>query len=166
MLGPLLLARWAGQSIATADGYPVRLSRRSAPATAVLGISPNMWLACLCIVLAHCGGSTVWVFSTTFLQLNTEDRFRGRVFSADLGFSMLTIAMGAYVCGYFLIVECRPEWWRRTTGLHHDSAGIAVGVGDAWVDRPAALVAEPARPRQITTWPVVMPVRVGQSWPP
>ena len=43
-----------------------------------------------------------WVFSTTILQLNTEDRFRGRVFSADLGFSMLTIAVGAYICGIFL----------------------------------------------------------------
>ena len=44
----------------------------------------------------------MWVFSTTLLQLNTEDRFRGRVFAADLGFSMLTIAVGAYICGLFL----------------------------------------------------------------
>lgn len=44
----------------------------------------------------------VWVFSTTLLQLHTEDRFRGRVFAADLGFSMLTIAAGAFVCGRLL----------------------------------------------------------------
>jgi hypothetical protein len=67
-----------------------------------LGVSPNVWVACLFIALAHCGGSTVWVFSTTLLQLNTEDRFRGRVFSADLGFAMLTVAIGAYICGVFL----------------------------------------------------------------
>jgi hypothetical protein len=53
-------------------------------------------------MVAHCGGSTVWVFSTTLLQLNTEDRFRGRVFSADLGLAMLTVAIGAYACGFFL----------------------------------------------------------------
>jgi predicted MFS family arabinose efflux permease len=53
-------------------------------------------------MLAHMGGSTVWVFSTTLLQLHTDDRFRGRVFSADLGFSMLTIAIGAYLCGRLL----------------------------------------------------------------
>ena len=41
----------------------------------------------------------MWVFSTTLLQLHTEDRFRGRVFSADLGFSMLSIAIGAWLCG-------------------------------------------------------------------
>ena len=44
----------------------------------------------------------VWVFSTTLLQLNTDDRFRGRVFSADLGLCMLTIAIGAYVSGALL----------------------------------------------------------------
>jgi hypothetical protein len=50
-------------------------------------------------VLGHIGGSTVWVFSTTLLQLNTEDRFRGRVFAADLGFCMLMIAVGAFIAG-------------------------------------------------------------------
>ena len=40
--------------------------------------------------LAHAGGSTNWVFSTTLLQIHTEDRFRGRVFAAELGLFMLT----------------------------------------------------------------------------
>ena len=82
-----------------------------------LGMAPNIWVACLCIVLAHCGGSTVWVFSTTLLQFNTEDRFRGRVFSADLGFSMLTIAIGAYVCGLFLDRGVSARVVASATGL-------------------------------------------------
>jgi hypothetical protein len=53
-------------------------------------------------MLAHAGGSTVWVFSTTLLQLHAEDRFRGRVFSADLGLASLSFAVTAYVCGRFL----------------------------------------------------------------
>jgi predicted MFS family arabinose efflux permease len=102
VMGPLFSARWAGQSdrrlrLGILLGYVV-----AGAGYFGLGISPNVWVACLWIALAHCGGSTVWVFSTTLLQLNTEDRFRGRVFSADLGFSMLTIAIGAYVCGMFL----------------------------------------------------------------
>jgi hypothetical protein len=48
------------------------------------------------------GGSTVWVFSTTLLQLHTEDRFRGRVFAADLGLGSLTFAVTAYLAGWFL----------------------------------------------------------------
>src|SRR5262249_23947616 len=50
-------------------------------------------------VLAHFGGSIVWGFSTTLLQLNTDDRFRGRGFAAGLGLCMLIIAIGALVCG-------------------------------------------------------------------
>ena len=53
-------------------------------------------------MLAHMGGSTVWVFSTTLLQLHTEDRFRGRVFAADLGLGSLTFAVTAYLAGVFL----------------------------------------------------------------
>jgi MFS family permease len=102
VVGPLFFARWAGHS-----DRRLRLGILLGYLTIGvgyfgLGMSPNVWLACLCIIVAHCGGSTVWVFSTTLLQFNTEDRFRGRVFSADLGFSMLTIAVGAYLCGLFL----------------------------------------------------------------
>jgi len=67
-----------------------------------LGNSRTVWMASACAMLAHAGGATVWVFSTTLLQLHTEDRFRGRVFAADLGASMLTIAAGAYLCGRLL----------------------------------------------------------------
>ena len=45
----------------------------------VLGASRSVWMAAACAMLAHAGGSTVWVFSTTLLQFHTEDRFRGRV---------------------------------------------------------------------------------------
>ena len=102
VVGPLFSARWAGRSdrrlrLGILLGYlTIGVGYLG------LGMLPNVWVACLWIALAHCGGSTVWVFSTTILQLNTDDRFRGRVFSADLGFSMLTIAIGAYVCGLFL----------------------------------------------------------------
>jgi hypothetical protein len=44
----------------------------------------------------------LWVFSTTLLQLQTDDKFRGRVFAADLGCAMLTIAAGAYLAGHFV----------------------------------------------------------------
>jgi len=99
LIGPLMNAPWAGKSqsrlrlgilfgyVACATGY------------ALLGLANHLWIACLCIVLGHIGGSTVWVFSTTLLQLNTEDRFRGRVFAADLGFCMLMIAVGAFIAG-------------------------------------------------------------------
>jgi hypothetical protein len=53
-------------------------------------------------MLAHFGSSIVWVFSTTLLQIQSDDKFRGRVFAADLGLSMFTIAIGAYLAGRFV----------------------------------------------------------------
>jgi hypothetical protein len=82
-----------------------------------LGICRTVWMASACAMLAHMGGSTVWVFSTTLLQLHTDDRFRGRVFSADLGFSMLTIAAGAYLCGRLLDAGVAARTLATYTGL-------------------------------------------------
>jgi MFS family permease len=99
LFGPLGAARWAGHResrlrlgiligfLAVGLGY------------GMLGVAGSLGVACCWVVLGHCGGSTVWVFSTTLLQLNTDDKFRGRVFSAELGLCMVTLAIGAYVTG-------------------------------------------------------------------
>src|SRR5271170_717927 len=117
LVGPLVAARWAGQS-----DHRLRLGILFGYVTiacgyGVLGASRSVWMAAACALLAHAGGSTVWVFSTTLLQLHTEDRFRGRVFSADLGFSMLTIAGGAYFCGRLLDAGIAARTVATWTGL-------------------------------------------------
>jgi MFS family permease len=99
LVGPLIGSRWAGRSdhrlhARILVGYLV-----IATGYVSLGISRTVWLAAGCAMLAHAGGSIVWVFSTTLLQLHTEDRFRGRVFAADLGLGSLTFAVTAYLCG-------------------------------------------------------------------
>ncbi len=104
MVGPLVAARWAGES-----DHRLRLGILFGYLTiacgyCVLGASRSVWMAAACAMLAHMGGSTVWVFSTTLLQLHTEDRFRGRVFAADLGLGSLTFAVTAYLAGRFLDV--------------------------------------------------------------
>jgi MFS family permease len=117
LFGPLGAARWAGHResrlrtgiligfLAVGLGY------------AVLGVARSLWVACFWVVLGHCGGSTVWVFSTTLLQLNTDDKFRGRVFSAELGLCMLTLAIGAYVSGILI-----------DHGLDPRSLAVAIGL--------------------------------------
>jgi MFS family permease len=117
LVGPLVSARWAGRSdrrlqLGILFGYLT-----IAIGYGALGISRTVWMASACAMLAHAGGSTVWVFSTTLLQLHTEDRFRGRVFSADLGFSMLTIAAGAYLCGRLLDAGIAARTVATYTGL-------------------------------------------------
>lgn len=117
LAGPLIAARWAGQNdqrlrfgillgyLTIALGY------------ALLGASRSVWMAAACAMLAHAGGSTVWVFSTTLLQLNTEDRFRGRVFSADLGLASFSFALTAYLCGRVLDVGISARAVATLTGV-------------------------------------------------
>ena len=102
LLGPLMTASWAGHwmrrlEVAIFCGYLA-----AAAGYTLLGVSGHLWDACLCVVLAHFGSSIVWVFSTTLLQIQTDDKFRGRVFAADLGLCMFTIAAGAYLAGRFV----------------------------------------------------------------
>jgi len=102
LLGPLLMAPWAGSmkhrlEIAILWGYV-----GAAAGYMLLGVSGHLWQACLCVVIAHFGSSILWVFSTSLLQLQSDDKFRGRVFAADLGLCMLTIATGAYLAGRFV----------------------------------------------------------------
>jgi hypothetical protein len=117
LVGPLIGARWAGENdgrlrvgilfgyLAISAGY------------GVLGASRSVWMAAVCAMLAHAGGSTVWVFSTTLLQLHTEDRFRGRVFSADLSLGSLTFASTAYAAGRFLDAGFSARTVATSTGL-------------------------------------------------
>jgi predicted MFS family arabinose efflux permease len=79
--------------------------------------APSLALASACIVGAHMGGSSVWVFSTTLLQLNTEDRFRGRVFAADFGLNMLTASLSAYTVGFAMDHGVAPRAAALTVGL-------------------------------------------------
>lgn len=117
LFGPLISARWAASRdsrlrlgillgyLTIAIGY------------GTLGLSRTVWMAAACAMLAHAGGSTVWVFSTTLLQLHSEDKFRGRVFAADLGCAMLTIAGGAYVSGRLLDFGLSTRVVATYTGL-------------------------------------------------
>jgi len=97
LIGPYFSARWAaGREPAMRRAILIAFLLAAA-GYAGLAAAPNIWLACAAVVLAHGAGSVIWVFSTTLLQLHTDDRFRGRVFSADLSFCMIGIAVTGYL---------------------------------------------------------------------
>jgi hypothetical protein len=102
MVGPLVAGSWAGQN-------QVRLRSLIFGGLAIggigymlLGSAPTLVLACAAIIFAHMGASNIWLSSTTLLQMNTEDRFRGRVFSADLSVAMLMMAITTFSAGRIL----------------------------------------------------------------
>jgi MFS family permease len=101
-LGPIALRWILGQQ-------PRTLRRAIGPAFFAVGIfyvalagAPALWIAALCVLCAHFGGSILWVFSTVLLQLEVPDRFRGRVFAAELAMVTLVTSVSSYWTGYEL----------------------------------------------------------------
>jgi len=100
LIGPVLAAPWAQQRLPRlrlgvllgffvyGAGYLALGFLRHAPAAYAV------------VVLSHTGGAMVWVFSTTMLQLMSDDKFRGRVFSAELSFCTVMLAATAYAAGF------------------------------------------------------------------
>jgi predicted MFS family arabinose efflux permease len=140
LIGPLASARWANHRqsrlrlgilfgfLAVGAGY------------GILSGAGSLATACFWVMLAHCGGSTVWVFGTTLLQMNVEDRFRGRVFSAELGLSMLTLAAGAYITGLLLDHGVSPRAVALGTGVFMLLPAAAwVWALRTWDDEPNAV---------------------------
>jgi MFS family permease len=95
-LGPIALRWILGQQ-------PRRLRRTIGPAYFMVGVfyialaaAPTLWIAALCVLFAHFGGSILWVFSTVLLQLEVPDRFRGRVFATELALVTLMSSASSY----------------------------------------------------------------------
>lgn len=115
LFGPLLAGRWAAdRESRLRTGILIGFLLASA-GYFWLGAAGALGVACLAIAIAHGGSSTNWVFSTTLLQLHSEDRFRGRVFAADYGLCMLGISASSYLAGVAIDFGVNPRTF--ATGL-------------------------------------------------
>ena len=99
LLGPLFSGLWAGNDLGRMRKGVLYGFLGVTAGYGLLSASPTIAAASACVMLAHAGASTVWVFSTTMLQIQTGDRFRGRVFSAEYAFLVLGISLSTHVCG-------------------------------------------------------------------
>lgn len=97
LIGPLTATRWAGERNTRMRRGILIGYLCGAAGYILLSKAPVLALACLSAALAHAGASIVWVFSTTLLQRFSDDKFRGRLFAADLGFCMFMIAASGYL---------------------------------------------------------------------
>ncbi len=99
LVGPLIAGSWSRSSTHRMRVGILLSFLAAAAGYYALSWAPTLLIACLCIMLAHSGGATGWVFSSTLLQIQTDDRFRGRVSSAEFAFSMLTLSTVCYIAG-------------------------------------------------------------------
>ena len=81
------------------------------------GTLNNPYFAGMAVVLAHIGGSIVWVFSTIRLQQIVPPRFRGRVFATEMGLATLMISLSSWGTG----------WLANSAGLPLSSLAFLLG---------------------------------------
>jgi MFS family permease len=117
LIGPLISGRWAGEHhsrlrIGIFAGFLF-----AAAGYVMLGTSTSLAIAICAVIAAHAGSSTNWVFSSTLLQIYTEDRFRGRVFSADYGICMLGISASSYLAGVAIDLGVDPRTFAVAIGV-------------------------------------------------
>ncbi len=99
LLGPLIGGRWAGDHQDRLRSGILAGFAALAAGYVTLAAAPSIGVAVVAVSVAHAGGSIVWVFSTTLLHFQAADRFRGRVFSADFAFLVVTMATVSYASG-------------------------------------------------------------------
>jgi predicted MFS family arabinose efflux permease len=117
LIGPLLSGRWAGEHHSRLRTGILAGFLFAAAGYVILGTSTSLAVAIFAVAAAHAGSSTNWVFSSTLLQIYTEDRFRGRVFSADFGLCMLGISASSYFAGLAIDLGIPPRAFAVAIGI-------------------------------------------------
>jgi MFS family permease len=143
LIGPLTFAQWAQQRaerlrVAIFTGFLLYGS-----GYVVLGYIQHAPIAYASVVISHIGGSVIWVFSTTLLQLMTDDKFRGRVFAAELSFCTIMLAISAYLAGAAIDRGINVRTVALATGIITVLTGIIWGA--AGLPRRASLDVVPAQ---------------------
>jgi hypothetical protein len=141
-IGPIALRWMFGQDART-------LRRVIGPAFFMVGAfyaalagAPTLVVAAIAVLLAHFGGSILWVFSTVLLQMEVPDRFRGRVFAAELAFVTLVTSLSSYFTAYGLDhAGWSPRTLALTLGLLFCIPGLAwLAILARWQERPLPAV--------------------------
>jgi MFS family permease len=109
----MLTARAVGTAIGPVLARRIVVDESPTAMRRLLGVAfvwPTVWyllfswvhqpyVAAGCVVLAHLGGSVLWVYSTVLLQRMVPDAYLGRVMSTDLGLTTLTISASTWMYG-------------------------------------------------------------------
>jgi len=152
-IGPIVARRWVGET---------RKQMQASIGIAFLiggvfyiafGTTRSFTLALLFLLIAHGGGSILWVFSTVLLQRTVEDQFRGRVFAAELALVTLTMATSNYVVGELMDrFGYSPRVVTASVGALFLLPGIIWFATQKWWD-----IAEPRAPAKEAIPPEAVP---------
>jgi predicted MFS family arabinose efflux permease len=145
-IGPIVARRWAGETRRQMQ-FSIGIAFLIGGAFYIaFGVSRNLWAALLFLLIAHGGGSILWVFSTVLLQKEVEDQFRGRVFATELALVTLTMAGSNYVAGELIDrFGFSPRVVTAGVGVLFLLPGITWFLTRRWWDRKAKIPAQDSR---------------------
>jgi MFS family permease len=132
LVGPLVARRVLGESIPGLRRSIQAAFLVEAAAIAGLAFTDHLLVATLLVLVAHAGGSTIWVGSTQLLQLTVPNRFQGRVFAVELAWLTATMSLSSAFVGRALarawfdlrgvtlamvsaMLLCAAAWWLGMT---------------------------------------------------
>jgi MFS family permease len=102
VIGPLVLNRYN-------DGQVRRMRRLVIISFAwvtvgwlLFGLAPTLLVAAAAVIVRAMGGSATWTYSSTIIQLSTENRYLGRVFSFDWMGYYLAVTISTLLTGYLI----------------------------------------------------------------
>lgn len=101
----------------------------------------NFWIGFVLLGFGHLGSSVSWVFSTVLLQGKVEDRFRGRVFSAELSLFTVTFSLAMLATGHAL-----DDWGWNPRSVAVVSGASLLLPGVLWVLAHRSRWTHPTRP--------------------
>ncbi|MBN2500353.1 MAG: MFS transporter [Anaerolineales bacterium] len=87
----------------------------------LVGWAPTLLVVAVGFLLRAIGGSVNWTYSSVLIQMQTPDKYLGRVFSFDMGFFTLGLSISLWLSGQMLdSFQLDP----RTLTLYFSLAGI------------------------------------------
>ncbi|MCH9684825.1 MAG: MFS transporter [Deltaproteobacteria bacterium] len=99
VIGTIYLRRLMGDSLARLRRGMLSAYALVAAGYAALATATNMWHAAAAICIVGVGHSVGWIAGTSLLQLESDDRFHGRLFSVEFGLGMVLMAAASVVAG-------------------------------------------------------------------
>jgi MFS family permease len=108
-VGPILAWRLFGDGVVPMRRAIGAAFFISSMAYFFFSLSPNIVVAAICVFFGHIGGAIQWVFSTTLLHRRVEDRFRGRVFAAEMALLTLVLSLSTWLTGTALDLGVEPR---------------------------------------------------------
>ena len=100
------------------------------------GLATSFAMALAAVALAHMGGSVLWIHSTVLLQRAVDEKFRGRIFAAEITLLTAALAASNYATGEALErFHFSPRAVAVALGVFFIIPGVVWLATERWWDR-------------------------------